>query len=500
MTLGDKINDFLASYIRKTNVVVAEKKVEDNLPFKPSDYGEESKKFAMEVDGKPLTPFLRRQIALTSPFYMKGLRKKCRDTFRSGYTYDNDGKKPAAVEQLALDVFNKRNNMHAFLEKMKQDAHVYGDGICLIVYTNDQKTATPDISRKPMPKATPYKIKRMNPEYITKFKYKNDTYKKKGIQHLLYENRQTGQDIFIHPDRILLFQETTFAFTKLGISDIDVLRHVISSEADIDIATGNLLKWSSYGIIHWTRDGAGKNVQKTMRKIAEMHPHIYIGNEKDKLNVENPEAIDPKPFYDYLIMAIAAVLVMPTHILKGADVGKTADASYADYNKDIRDSQELIYKPQLEKLYALLFKGLFEKRVFDYDIIFNPMYVGEMAEAEVDAKRSATAVNLKAGSVIDTEEARIYMNDGHTYLDPKKEIIVEEPDVPEKEPIKPNPRTEMAVPKKEKEDRSKDNKLNASLLDDAGKREEFLQDKRVASAETKITTLKKRIKDLKNEN
>jgi len=92
------------------------------------------------------------------------------------------------------------------------------------------------------------------------------------------------------------------------------------------------------------------------------------------------------------------------------------------------------------------------------------------------------------------------MNDGHTYLDPKKEIIVEEPDVPEKEPIKPNPRTEMAVPKKEKEDRSKDNKLNASLLDDAGKREEFLQDKRVASAETKITTLKKRIKDLKNEN
>ncbi len=30
MTLGDKINDFLASYIRKTNVVVAEKKVEDN--------------------------------------------------------------------------------------------------------------------------------------------------------------------------------------------------------------------------------------------------------------------------------------------------------------------------------------------------------------------------------------------------------------------------------------------------------------------------------------
>lgn len=501
MTLGDRIDNFLASYVRRTQTVVAETKVEDDLPFKASDYGEDSQKFAMKVDGRPLTPVLRRQIALTSPFYMKGLRKKCRDTFRSGYTYDKDGKKPSLIEQKTLDDFNKRNNMHAFLEKMKQDAHVYGDGICLIIYANDQNTKRPDISRKPMPKATPYKVKRMNPEFITKFKYKNESYRKQGIQHLFYENRETSKEIYIHPDRVLLFQETTFAFTKLGISDIDILRNVISSQADIDTSTGAILKWFSYGVLQWTRDGAGKNSMKTMRKIAEKHPHIFIGNEKDKLSVYNPESIDPEPFYNYIIMAIAAVLVMPTHILKGADVGKTGtDASYADYNKDIRDSQELIYKPQLEKLYGLLFKGLFNDRVFDYNIIFNPMYVGEMAEAEVDAKRSATAVNLKAGTVIDTEEARTYMNEGHTYLDPKKEIIVETPEMPEKEPIKPNPRTEMAVPKKEKEDRSKDNKLKAELLDNVGKREEFLQEKRVSFSENKIDTLKKRIKELKDEN
>jgi len=87
MTLGDRFNEFLSSYIRKTPEDVKEEKVEDNLPFKPSEYGEESKKFSMIVEGKNLTPLMRRKMALTTPFYMKGLRKKCRDTFRSGYTY-----------------------------------------------------------------------------------------------------------------------------------------------------------------------------------------------------------------------------------------------------------------------------------------------------------------------------------------------------------------------------------------------------------------------------
>jgi hypothetical protein len=480
--------------------------VEDKLPFNPNDYQEESKKFSMKIDGKDITPLLRRQIALTSPFYMKGLRKKCRDTFRAGWDYSKNGKKPTVEEQTVLDIFNKRNNIYAFMEKMKQDAHVYGDGICLIIFTDDQNKEKPDLSIEPSVTAIPYLLRRLNPEFITEFKYKNESNKKKGLQHLIYSNTKSGEpDVFIHPERVLLFKETDFAFSQFGISDIDILRHVISSQADIDIATGEILKWFSYGVIHWTRDGAGQNSMKQMRQIAEKHPHIYIGNEKDKLEIINPEAIDPEPFYNYVIMAIAAVLVMPTHVLKGVEVGQVtgAETGYADYYKDIRDSQELIYKPQLEKLYTWLFKALFKNRKFDYDIIFNPMYVGEMAEAEVDAKRSATAVNLKSAGVIDLEESRKYMNEGHIYLEPEKEIEELEP-VVDKEPVKPNPRTEMAVPKKEKEDRSADNKLKATveyipdnILLDAGKREEYLQEKRIKTLEEKTEDIKKKINRLK---
>jgi len=482
MTLGDKFESFLSSYIRKTTETVKEEKVEDNLPFKPSDYGEESKKFSMEVDGKKLTPILRRQMALTTPFYMKGLRKKCRDTFRAGWDYNKDGKRPSEIELRILTDFNKRNNMYAFMEKMKQDAHIYGDGICLIIFTNDQKTKQPNLSKKPKNGAVPYILKRMNPEMITSYEYLNEVYKKQGLQHIVYDNAATGQKIFIHPDRILKFEETDFAFTKFGISDIDILRHVISSEADVDIATGEILKWFSYGVIHWTKDGAGKNTMKQMRKVAEQHPHIYIGDETDHLQIENPESIDPEPFYNYLIMSIAAVLVMPTHVLKGVEIGQStgAEAGYADYYKDIRDSQELIYKPNLEKLYSMLFESYFDgKRVFDYEVIFNPMYVGEMAEAEVDAKRAATAVNLKTANVIDLEESRKYMNEGHIILDTEKEIEQNEAE-PAKELVQPNPRTQMPFPKKEKEDKSLDNKLKAidELMYNRGKREMFLQDKR----------------------
>jgi len=504
MTLLDSIDSFLATYIRKTPDKVDNVKVEDNLPFKPTDFLESSKKFSMEVDGKPLTPMLRRQIALTSPFYMKGVRKKCRDTFRAGWDYSKKGKKPTVEEMAVLTDFNKRNNIYAFMEKMKQDAHIYGDGICLIVFTKDQYKDTPDLSIPPSNIAIPYKLKRLNPEFITEFRYKNEKYKKEGVQHLLYSNTLTGEpDIFIHPDRILLFKETDFAFSRFGISDIDILRHVISSQADIDIATGEILKWFSYGVIHWTRDGAGENSMKTMRKIAEKHPHIYIGNEKDKLDIKNPESIDPEPFYNYVIMAIASVLVMPTHVLKGVEVGQTtgAETGYADYYKDIRDSQELIYKPQIEKLYTWLFKTFFkDKRRFDYDIEFNPMYVGEMAEAEVDAKRSATAVNLKAAGVIDVEESRKYMNEGHIFLDPNKEIEQILPALPDKEPVKPNPRTEMAVPKKDKLDRSADNKLKSSIDIfelPTGEREIVLQDVRVKTAEEKINDIKTKIKRMK---
>lgn len=516
-TIGDRFENFLNSYIRKSRKEHPPKKIEDDLGINPDDFTEESKKFSMEVDGKKLTPELRRRMALTAPFYMKGLRKKCRDTFRTGWSFKNKetGIRPPEIELKEIDKFNERVNIEHFLELMKQDAHIYGDGICLFIFVDDQKTSKPDLSKRPNSTAKLYSLKRLNPEHFTEYRYKNEYYKKLGIQHLFYENLLTGKKIFIHPDRLYIFKETDFAFTKLGISDMDTLRHVISSQADVDKATGDILRWFASGIVHWTKDGADRNAMKRMRQIAQKHPKIYIGNEKYHLDVKNAESIDPKPFYEYLISAIAAVLVMPVHVLQGTTVGETtgAEAGYADYNKDVRDSQRLIYSPALVKIYKMLYYAVFgDSRKFNYEIEFNPMYVGEMAEAEIDAKRSATAVNLKTGGVIDNKEARKYVNDGHIYLDPDKKIKQEQNNQ-FKQPVQPNSRTEQPVPKKEKEDISRDNRLKQSdkmqelwdnvedeVWSDAGKREEYLQEKRVQKANQKLKDLKDKIKKLSGAN
>jgi hypothetical protein len=510
-TLMDHLSKFASSYIRKTK----ESKqiiIEDKLLINANDVNEISERFSFNVDGKKITPELRRRMALTAPFYMKGLKKKCQDTFRSGFTFKNPSNDnvPSEIEQKTLDDFNKRNNIDSFLGKMKQDAHIYGDGVCLITFINDQYTENPDLSKEIRKGAEPYDLIRLDPELFDKFEYKTPYWKKKNIKHLVYENNINGKKEFIHPDRIILFKETDFAFTKFGISDMDILRHVVSSLADIDVATGEILKHFSYGIIQWTKDGADRATMKEMRKIADKHPHIYIGNEKYHLDVHNPEAINPQPFYNYIIMSIAAVLVMPVAVLKGDD---SKLEGYVDYYNDIKDSQRIVYRPALIKLYKMLFESKFEnKREFDYDIIFNPTYAGEMAEAEIDAKRSATAVNLKTANIADNSEARKYINEGRIYLDPDKKIENIDSNI-NKEPTQPNPRTEQSIPKKEKEDVSDDNKVKAMHKDmidkrkliieqELGKKESIEQEQRLLEAEQKefdeIRNTIKKLKGMKN--
>lgn len=515
MTLMDKVDEFLATYIRKTKEI-PDKKIEDYIELDASDYNDREEKFAMKINGVEITPTMRRMMALTAPFYMKGLRKKCRDSFRSGWDFN---KKLPKQEKDIIDEFNKRNDIKAFMMQMKQDAHVYGDGICLIIFVNDQNTKKPDLSLPPQPNAEPYKIKRLDPERAYQLEYKDKYWKKKGIKHLVYEkgdNAFLGKNkVYIHPDRIQLYQETTFAFSKLGISDIDILRYIINSISDIDIATGDLLKWYAYGVREWTKDGASRNDMKEMRKIMEKHPHTIIGNEKYHFNVHDAESVDPTPFYDYVIMAISAVLVMPTHVLKGTEIAKQgAEIGYSDYHKDIIDSQNLVYAPNLNKLYSMLYKAVFKgTRVYDAEVEFNPIYMGETAEAEIDAKRSATAVNLKTAGIIDNEEAREYINKGHIYFDPKKKIEIEDSNK-FKKPIEQNPRTEQAVPKKEKEDKSDDNKMKSKekmselwdndsddIWNDAGKREEYLQEKRVNRAKIdRLKEIQEKINRLKGKN
>jgi len=473
-TLGDKVKSFWASWIRPSEVDKPDEVPEDIL--QSSDYSPDLEKYEPTVDGKKIDTVLCRKMALSSPMFDKGVDKKRGDTFRAGFTINKDGKHMQRNEQIWIDDFNNRNDIFKLLKLTKKSAHIYGHGVWLIRY-REELGMKKKYSNAPPKKALPFKVSLLDSECIKRFVYKNRYWEDKGVKHLLYQ-KSDGAEYYLHPDRIMMFKEKELPLTKFGISDVVVLRHVIGANADIDIANGKLLAWSSHGILEWNKDGSNPTERKDMKKIASQHPDVFIGDENYHLAVHNPEAINPKPFYDYIVMYIAAVLVMPTHVLTGVQIGRVtgAEAGFTDYQKDISDSQTLVYSPNLRKLYQMIFDAHSDNKrnyIFDYDIEWNHSYVNEMAEAELDFKRSEAIEKLLDRGVISIPEAREMMNRGHIELSP---------DVKLDELVKPTSKEEKD--KVEAYRKIIQAKKDLLLSLNSGEREELLQEKRVSKAES----------------
>ncbi len=68
MTLMDSVDEFLNAYVRRTEIV----EPVDKKTFRASDY-DLGGKWASD---RKMTPKLRREIALTAPFFMKATKRK----------------------------------------------------------------------------------------------------------------------------------------------------------------------------------------------------------------------------------------------------------------------------------------------------------------------------------------------------------------------------------------------------------------------------------------
>ena len=96
-----------------------------------------------------------------------------------------------------------------------------------------------------------------------------------------------------------------------------------------------------------------------MLKVAAEHPGAWVHNEDVEISIHNPTAINPKPFYDFILLNISAVLNMPTHILTGIQTGRVtgSEIGFGDYYRDIHDLQELIFTPLIEDLYRRILEA-----------------------------------------------------------------------------------------------------------------------------------------------
>lgn len=446
MTLLDSWDKFTSAYIKRSSKKSIPK---EDKAFVPSEYGAELRKYTRNN----LTPEKRRELALGAPLYMKGVNKKSADKFRAWFTLENmkTRAKASQTDETIIRLFDRLAKTKQKIREADRCSHIYGDGFILIRYAKDNtsgENGTPDLSLPPT-NARPVNLRVLDPERSKEFKFKNETWQKKGIAHVYYVSKE-GDERWIHPDRILHIARNKLPFQMLGTSDIDILLDVILSYSDITVATGEILKWFAHGVITLQKANMQPNEKRDIEKELEKHNNIFVNDERYTFDVKNPEAIDPKPFYDFVQQNIAAVLGMPTHMLTGVVAGRTtgAETAYSDYYRDVADDQELLYTPLVIKLYTQLLGSY--NRPFKYNIAWNQIYINELAEADLIGKRGAAGQNLKGAGIIDNTEARQIVNKGLIELDPNKKI--KQPTTPTTNvPVQPDKRL-VKSPKQKDDD------------------------------------------------
>lgn len=426
-TILDVWDNFKAKYITRS-----EKEVKEEVPNISDVTDVQNSFFANEknrvfepdlINGKKLDMLLMRKIALTAPFFMKGINKKYMDVFRAWFKLEKyeTYKEPPKVEKDIIRDFEKRTDIKKKFKIAAACSAIYGNGLILKTYINDQDKKVPDTKLPVKEGAEPWQLYLLNPECVKEIiPIKGEA--GKFIFH--YVNSKTSENKFIHSSRIIHIKEDELPFSNFGISKIVILRHILNARVKIDIASGNILSWFSHGITEWRKiEGElSPNKRDEMLKTMSNHPDYYATDGKYELKIHNPESIDPTPFYTWIKESIAAVLVMPVPMLVGVQVGKVtgAETQFSDYYRDVKDIQDIVYSPLIEDLYSELLESY--GRQFNYNVVWNEIYVNEQAEAELDAKRAGVVFTLKNANVIDTKEAREKMNRGAVKLDLEKKI------------------------------------------------------------------------------
>lgn len=494
-TIGDRLRSFWKNYIGFSIEEIKIGGKETELLIGDTANPE----YKNQIGSKELDMVTCRKTAQQCPLFMKGARKKAADSIRAWHEIETYDKKtnPPELDLSIIRNFERRTQLRRKWYEAKVASFIYGDSYLLITYEHDEKTKLHD---PPSEKAVPWNVNIINSENITDIDYypnKKSYYQKLRIQHFHYENPNDMKDYWIHPDRVIHMVCDKLPHRKFGTSKINLLRNIVKSMINIDIACGDLLSWFSHAKLDVKQDGMQDPELQKWEKTCNKHPGAYIHDETAEIKSIQPEAIDPKPFYEYLILKVAATFVMPTHILTGIQVGRVtgAEVGTGDYIKDIKDDQDLQDTPLLNDLYSKLLKS--KQRTWKYEIVWNPIYIDELAEAEIMLKRTQVADLAMNGSrgvggFTSPKESREIFNRGQIVLsdnvpkDLKKPQQTSQPKPSESEDEDENDgetntekskdlyeyqldASDKAMIKKRKEQIEKERKLGKEILDEQDK-------------------------------
>jgi hypothetical protein len=356
-----------------------------------------------------LTPKQLRFIAEHESLFYKASHKKNRDTLQSWFSIKRlDDTEPFKDDIRILDEFVRRVRLKQKLQKGGVCKDIYGDGFIEKIYLRDKRRT----SKMPPPKnAEIIALKVLNSECITTMKMDSGT--------KYYEYRPSGgTPKLIHPDRIIHIKDG-LPYSDFGFSKVESLKNIMKSVMNSDTAVGEIVDWSSHGILDFKIENCSPEQEKYMNELVKKGNHYYIHDEGYELQVLNPQMGEPKSYFDYMHIKIAAIFEMPTHVLTGVQPGRYtgSEVGIADYHKDIANEQEMIFTPLIEDLFNEYLKSKGKRWI--YKLIWNPTFVDELSEGQIMEKRALAAMNCYTSKMIGRKEARKILKDGVIDLNPE---------------------------------------------------------------------------------
>jgi len=366
-----------------------------------------------------------RKIALKEPLIMKAIKKKSMDTFRNWFEIkplDSDGKLSQRAKDLIND-FDKRTNIKSKFNVAGIASYIYGTSFIERTFLESDRNKS---YTKPPKNVKPLNLVLLNSENIQKMDKMKD-----GGSQLYYVYKEQGKDdVYIHPDRLLVVAIDRLPYSNFGNSVINSASNILKSKMNSDLTSGEILNWFGRGIITMMIRDMNDEQKKKALEYFKSHPDFYVFDQDYQMDVKNPTRIDPRPFYDYFYVNIAAALVIPQHILTGVEMGNVtgSEVAVSDYYHDVENIQQMIFTPLLEKVYKNLFESNGIK--WKYYIDWNPIFVDELSEAKILQTRTYSAKEAKIAGIIDVPEARKILNDGVVSLDVFKELKIKKDVVP----------------------------------------------------------------------
>lgn len=333
-------------------------------------------------------------------------------------------------EQLVQE--HRRLKLPQNFEWLIRQAMTFGNGwLEIIPEIGDTPTTEPLINLQGI-----QKFEKIDSEFMTEYVLPD---KANPGTFFFVEMRPNGEEILHHESRMLHMPWFQMGSDPIGFGIYDKSFRSMIQKIKMDWAVGQVIyRYGKPFIVINIEGGGKKDIKQGMELVKKLNPDTgFVGTEKHKFDILNPEAVDPDNFAKYYYINMAAACEMPMFEFMGAQRGQVTGGEV-----DLGGWYNLLAAKQNNKLSPLIYQinNILLDNLWVDEVYWNPMHVDQKRQAELDKLRAET-VNVIyniSGLATDIESRQLLRDYGiplpkqdDDFLGEKEDEEEEEPELPE---------------------------------------------------------------------